>query len=174
MQRHEHTVRGGRPCDKVWSLGSGQPTSLRELCDPIDWKVCKAWQDRVKILVHRNFKPSAGFDHRDDGCDARPGLLAADVYQIWPRTPCALSLLGAVRSPVRSQMTTTCSGSVSSATSSWKGGFSGRLVYRADELRFKRSCFALRLAAYGPSQESVEVGFISKERFLYLALDLAR
>ena len=33
------------------------------------------------------------------------------------------------------------------ASCSLLGGFSGRLVYRADELRFKRSCFALRLAA---------------------------
>ncbi len=71
--------------------------------------------------------------------------------------------LGRSPQPGKVANDTTCSGSVSSATSSWKGGFSGRLVYRADELRFKRSCFALRLTAQDPSHETVEVGFIFKE-----------
>jgi hypothetical protein len=48
------------------------------------------------------------------------------------------------------------------------------LIFQTVEDGFKRSCFALRLAAQDPSHESVEVGFIFEERFLYLALDLAR
>jgi hypothetical protein len=79
------------------SLGASHPTSQRELCDPIDGKVYQAWQDRAKILADRNFEPSAGFDNRDDGCDARPSLLAADVYPIAaPKSDRAHGVLGKI------------------------------------------------------------------------------
>jgi hypothetical protein len=37
---------------------------------------------RAQIVAHRNAEPPAGFDNRDDGCDAWAGFLAANVDPI--------------------------------------------------------------------------------------------
>ena len=35
-----------------------------------------------RIEVRRDFESSAGFDDRDDGCDARASFLASDMYPV--------------------------------------------------------------------------------------------
>jgi len=60
-------------------LISCKPSGGRELGDPIDWEVSQARQDRARIVANRDLKPPAGFDYRDNGCNARSGLLASDV-----------------------------------------------------------------------------------------------
>ena len=63
-------------------LISCKPSGGRELGDPIDWEVSQARQDRAKIVANRDFESSAGFDDRDDGCNARSSFLASDVYPV--------------------------------------------------------------------------------------------
>src|SRR5215472_15509305 len=63
-------------------LISCKPSGGRELGDPIDREVSQARQDRAKIVANRDLEPPAGFDYRDNRCNARPGLLASDVYPV--------------------------------------------------------------------------------------------
>jgi hypothetical protein len=58
------------------------PRGGRKLTDPIDREVGQARQDRTQIVADRDFKSSAGFDHRENRGNARPGLLASDVDPI--------------------------------------------------------------------------------------------
>ena len=69
-------------------LGSTRPGYRGKLSDPIDRE--GAPEGQSPIVAPRNAESPAGFDSRDDGCDAWAGFLAANVDPIltskWAQT----------------------------------------------------------------------------------------
>jgi hypothetical protein len=60
-------------------LVSSYPGARGKFSDSFDREIRLARQDRAKIVANRDFEPSAGFDDRDDGFNARSSFLASDV-----------------------------------------------------------------------------------------------
>jgi hypothetical protein len=90
--------------DGLHDLISCKPAAGVKLGDPIDWEVSQARQARAKIVANRDLKPAAGFDYRVNGCNARFGLLAFDVYPscgVLGRRDASRSQPGYCSAPVR-------------------------------------------------------------------------
>jgi hypothetical protein len=63
-------------------LVSGQPNAGRELRDPILREVSQGRHDRARIVLNRDLESTAGFDYRDDGCNAWSGFFAAAGFRL--------------------------------------------------------------------------------------------
>src|SRR5271157_1624693 len=62
----------------------GDPRSGSEVREPLDREISEPGENRGKVTAHRDFQPAAAFDDRENRCNLRSRLWAADVQPILP------------------------------------------------------------------------------------------
>jgi hypothetical protein len=82
LERIRLTNHTGDTVAEFRRLVSNRPGAWGEFSDPIDWEASQTRQDRAKVDASRDLESPAGFDDRDDGCNAWAGFLAADMDPI--------------------------------------------------------------------------------------------